>query len=291
MMTIDIERVRELEKEININVIDICTLKCKFCMNHLDRISKRFSPAISTEHFINIVDYCINGGVTKFCLTPKRGELTLDSDYIAKLQYLEQHELVEEYFFTTNFTTDCSELLEFMKTSKKLGIGISVYGHNKESFNKLTQDKTNRYWDKYITNIGKLIATLPELDKSKIKLYKRYTADIVDVGIRILENNGIKFDKTELENYNVGGLLRPSTEFITAPHVKKHGICPSAVSGTINDGNYALCYVSDPKNTLIIGSIYEYTLTELRNMAIPILNDMACDIYSGVCKVCNEKFY
>jgi hypothetical protein len=248
------------------------------------------SYVMSTANFIQIIAKLVNENITKICLTPKRGELLLDNDLLAKLKYLESDVLIQHYFFTSNLTVPAEEFIMSLRTLQKCGLGISLYGYDEESFCKTT-NSDGKYYNIFENNLKYIIsaAKLNIIDIQKITLYRRYVentySDLVKEAIQL----GININENEIENFNICGELKNDVVEYTGE--SKGGICPTALRGTIYKDDYYLCYISDPNWTLKIDNFWYNSLYQLRITAYEkYLKAQEENKYVGVCKYCNEKF-
>ena len=91
---------------------------------------------------LSVNEIAKNGG-DNIVLTPLTGDIFTDRKGIdAKLKFLEDHKDVKKYSFTTNISLLEEKNILFLQTLKKLdNLKISIYGHDEDSFNKITQTK------------------------------------------------------------------------------------------------------------------------------------------------------
>lgn len=289
----------ELDKEINIQIITKCSLRCEFCARswlskeHLNTIEK--TPTMSTETFIKVVDQCTEAGKSRFCLTPRMGDLFLDKNIMSKLEYLEDNPDVEYFFFATNLLEISQEQLKKLLEFKKLYLEISVYGYNKEIYKKVTgKNLYHKFLDKLI-----FLKFFMSCEKyPNVTFYIRWGKENVKGNLKpiLLELNIIntcKVSYDEIDNFNFGGLIPEGS--LDNEHVKykKTGICPTAYTGCIlPNGDYNLCYMNDVYNVLTIGNILETSFNELlcSEQRKVIINKMEIGTYEKICIDCNEKW-
>ena len=153
---------------------------------------------MSLEDFKLSVNEIIRNGGQSIALTPLTGDIFADrKGIIKKIEYLEKMDEIKSYSFTTNGSLIDKEKINFLKTTSKLkNVKLSIYGHDKDSFTKITQ--TNLYSKVYqnLLNIQKNITDF------KFKL---------DIGLRSYMNFNLKTSNSELivliksiaENVNV----------------------------------------------------------------------------------------
>ncbi len=268
-------------KEINIQIINDCNLYCKFCPRSNITISelntiRQYTQTL--EMFKNIVDECINAGINKICLTPRMGEVLLDNNLIEKLQYLNEKTEIKEVFFSTNFTIDAKDLLNFIKNTTKFSLQISHYG-GKKKFKELTQ-ASEKLYTIYQKNILYCISH-PEL-ANKLTFFQRYIGDVECIELEILKKStNINYDTSECLNFNIGGLLKNDVDEYHS--IERVGTCPTKDVGCILvNGDYNLCYMNDIFNETTQGNIFNTCLSDLKDRYI--------NKTFKICEACNENW-
>jgi hypothetical protein len=268
-------------EEINIQIINRCNLLCSFCPRaNITREQLReieATGAMSLGLFKTIVDKCIQAGITRFCLTPRMGEVLLDPTLHEKLAYLEGLSNVKEYFFSTNLTLNASKLIEYVNNSSKCTLEISYYG-GKEIFCKVTQGDEKLYRH-FVNNLSRISASLKH--KQKITIFQRFLGEEKLPIIKMLISQGVIYNTKETRNYNIGGLLKNEVPLYT--EIKRTGQCPTKLTGCILiNGDFNLCYMNDVFNTMTQGSILNTDLRVLRKEAK--LDGFEC------CRMCDESW-
>lgn len=287
-------------KEITIQIINDCQLKCKWCARYwvmqkkLDEIETDY---MKTETFKKVVDMCHEYGVTDYNLTPTMGELLLDPELYEKLDYLNR--FAKRFFFTTNLLalrniSPASKLLSY----EKLDLGISVYGDNAETYLRNT-NVSCFVW--FLSNVKLLFKHYGQEKRPNLTFYIRFPKKFSDFQDGFLKNTlrilnkhyGAKIDETEMYNYNWGGLIPYGGLDTLKGRIRKVGICPTAASGCIlHNGDFALCYMNDSYKTTVIDNVFKHTLEEIYNSEKykGILELQSKNIYEGICKRCNERW-
>src|SRR4051812_34735061 len=133
-----IQRDRTL---FHIETSSACNLKCRFCA-----YTKKSSPTVSMSYdaFVDVVRQAVELGYRRFELTPCTGDVFMDKTIWQKLAFLETHPQVESYEFFTNFTIPKAGAVERLATLRKLRhLTVSVYGHDLESFLKISGGTPN----------------------------------------------------------------------------------------------------------------------------------------------------
>ncbi len=268
--------------EINIQTCSICNLKCIFCarynVSELQLKTIESHESMSLNLFIKIIEKCTMSNIDVICLTPRMGELLLDSTLIEKLEYLEQNKKIKKYFFSTNLTICGEKLLNFITTSNKCLIQISYYG-NLPKFKYLTNGKDEDFFI-FIKNLKYIVKYNKDLI-NKISISQRFKDGDLIPSIKILKTLGMKY-VIDYVNYNFGAFQN----IINPPNnVIKNGKCPTKQTGNISvDGYYNLCYPND---------IFESSnqVHVLRSpLSIIELRKKYSNISLDLCKRCNESW-
>lgn len=275
-----------MTNEINIQIINTCQLDCTWCGKHwVDDIEYRY---MDTSTFKTIVDRCVEAGIDTFCLTPMHGEPTDDGMLQHKLLYLDNHPQVKHYFFATNMLR--TSAIRRLEGLTKLRLEVSVYGDDKESYEK----RTNRDLYQIFIELFKDFCLYKHSYDATI--YLRYPEEPntkMKALLALAKMNGIELSFDETHNYNWGGLIpEGSLEHEHPPSVKK-GVCPTAASGCIfENGDVGLCYMNDINKSMIFGNIIEEPLQNIltSDKYIQVIDNMAKNVYSGICEKCNERF-
>ncbi len=131
---------------INIENTSVCNLKCRFCAYDKRDLSHVPYTTMSFDFFKDITDQCIDFGYKNFGLTPITGDVFMDKKIIEKFDYLEKIEDLNGFYFYTNFIPLNEIKIEKLFTYKKLThLGISIYGHDEESFVKFSKGSVNSF--------------------------------------------------------------------------------------------------------------------------------------------------
>lgn len=291
-------------QEINIQLINRCQLKCKWCARSwLDEetLEKRESEYMDYDTFRMIVDKCLDYGITHFDLTPTMGDVLLDTSLFQKLNYLTMRTRCKKFFFTTNLIglPITIPMVHKLLNYEKLHLGVSVYGHCSNTyFNNTNKDLYNCF----VTKLQTLFKCYDK-DGASLEFFIRYPIKFENMPEGILKNvlrlfnsrfYNAKINEHEQYNYNWGGLIPYGSFDTLLGPIQKHGVCPTARRGTIlHNGDFALCYMNDAYKSTVIGNIFNESLEDIYNgeMYRKIIGDQAQNKYHGVCKVCNERWW
>ena len=143
------------KEHLYIEVSNICNLRCRFCAYNKSLKNKKL--IMSNEIFFDIINQATDFGYDTFGLTPIVGEVFVDKYFIDKLKFLENHPKVKNYSFFTNFTLVNEQIIDELINTKKIKeLYISLYGHDFNSFLKITRGNKKVY-NNLITNLNYLL--------------------------------------------------------------------------------------------------------------------------------------
>ena len=138
--------IPDILEHINIESTSVCNLKCKFCAYDKRDLNEVPLQSMGIEFFKNITNQCLELGYRNFGLTPVTGDIFMDKNIADKLSYLETLDKLTGYYFYTNFIaiTD-SKIVKLFEYNKLTNLGLSIYGHDEESFIKFSKGTKNSY--------------------------------------------------------------------------------------------------------------------------------------------------
>jgi uncharacterized Fe-S cluster-containing radical SAM superfamily protein len=289
-------------REINIQIINRCQLKCKWCARSwLDKeiLKQRESEYMTLIRFTDIVDICHDYGITHYDLTPMMGDLLLDTQLFQKLDYLNSIDC-KKFSFTTNLLAlpKTMPIIKKLLSYTKLHLGVSIYGHDCKSYEENT-GKDLFY--EFSTNMQSLFkcydkdgATLEFFMRYPMK-YKDYPDGVVKIVLDLFKRlYNVKINESEMYNLNWGGLIPYGKLDTLLGPIEKRGVCPTAGNGTIlHNGDFALCYMNDAYRTTVIDNVFNHDLEQIYNSPKykEIIFKQARSEYEGICKVCNERWW
>ncbi len=266
---------------------------------------------MSTDFFCNVIDQATAFGHTSFGLTPITGEVFVDRDLLSKLEYMEDHSGVGLYRFYSNYIQTSEDFHDFLSDVKKLHtLTVSIYGHDEESFKKVTGGSQKQY-EHLIQNLSGLLDTYQSPDRQyRVNLtvrteagfdYDSWDSDIgrlvktgksLGTGLSIMtgqyDNWGGLVDKKELEDLNI--TLKDDID-----HTRdKSGPCSIIFYKTIvmADGRINACACRDTDGTLIIGDLNHQRLEEIYSVNNPhymdLIENQIQNTYDNVCRYCSH---
>ena len=286
----NIEADTVLHESVMILIVNKCNLHCRFCRGGMDEKLLKDQSSVktmSTDMFKRIIDKCTESNISKIDLTPSIGENMLDVDIFSKLDYLESHDKIESFIFTTNFIDVSAEDMRRFSKYKKMKLSISVYGFDSKSY----KHSTNRdKFEKFIENLDVLYDICME---SPMKIQFNDRVDIrgtimEDILFLFFNKFGIKM-LIEEHNSNRAGHVN-----IESDHVEKRsGVCPfgpGSGGGIDQYGNVLFCSFSDIKKEGIVGNIFDKSLSEIYSgeKFKSIIENHESGNYIGICKNCTE---
>lgn len=257
--------------KIYIEPTNICNLACRFCAYRKASYKKQSMPL---ELFRDIVRRASKFGFGKFGLTPVTGEVLADKGFARKLEALESEPGVESYTFFTNFTLADQGLIDILFGLKKLkSMTISLYGHDRDSFNKITGGSPELH-DRLAANIAYLQKKMQGQSLNLSFGLRSYNS--FDPRGSILENlagfSGVQVHVTKKYN-NWGGLitsedLKGLDMSVRSENDRKLGACSLIFYKNCigADGSINACACRDVGRTMIIGDLKTQDFGEVYSM-------------------------
>ena len=170
--------IPDILEHINIESTSVCNLKCKFCAYDKRDLKEVPLQTMDMKLFKNITNQCLDLGYKNFGLTPVTGDIFMDKNIIEKLDYLETLKKLSGYYFYTNFiATTEKKTTRLFEYEKLTNLGLSIYGHDKESFIKFSKG-TDASYRILLKNLNFLYNQLNEKNYNfKIELTQRTSKD------------------------------------------------------------------------------------------------------------------
>lgn len=285
---------------LGIETSSVCNLDCCFCA-----YPKKQSPRITMKHefFVNCVQQALALGYSRFFLTPNTGDIFMDRQMFEKLDLLEQADGVKTYQFHTNFTIPNPKEIERLIGLDKLKfLTISVYGHDADTFIKVTKS-TEKVYRRLVSNLETLLGMLDRA-KCTIDIAIRSTLDMprgaeTDL-LKLLDRfkaAGIKVKRSSLY-HNWGGAVSAEDVKGLAIDVKKpdaiykRGACTLLFTGVqiMATGLVHACACVDTEATLRIGDLNERPLREIISAQNPeymkLIEQQQQGVFPPICLEC-----
>ena len=287
-------------EHLSIEPTSACNLECCFCA-----YTKKESPKITMKHerFVDYIEQAVALGYRRFHLTPNTGDIFMDRGIFDKLRFLEQHPSVDGYHFFTNFTIpDAEDISRLVKLKKLKLIIISVYGHDRESFIKITKS-TDKVYRRLLTNLETMLHLVDQFTGS-VEIPIRSTRDMPRAPesdlLKLLQRYrcaGISVKRSQLY-HTWGGQITPedtkglAIDLIDSRRIYKNGACALLFTGVqiMATGLVHACQCVDVNGSLKIGDLNESPLRDILSSSNPLYMSLIDEQQRGqfrdVCKSC-----
>jgi MoaA/NifB/PqqE/SkfB family radical SAM enzyme len=294
----------EVHNRISIEVSSICNNKCIFC-GYIKYQGKK--TVMSQELFEKAVNQAVELGYTYIILTPLTGEVFTDKGIMEKVAFLEAHHGVTKFSFTTNFILAKGEQIDALLTAKKIdAIKISIYGHDKESFEKLAQTR-RRYYDILIGNLEYLAKAMkkhptgPRISLA-LRTYMDFDMNKCNSNLCTLIKQMMEMERVSYGRHvhytNWAGAISPEdvagSDIILKDDKEayKGGACSYLFAYLIGaDGKVVCCACRDAYRDLTIGDLNEESLAHITSPDNPRyirwIENQQNNIFEQPCKDCD----
>jgi len=271
-----------LRKRITIEPSGHCNLACKFCGYG----KKEYGRVImSNQDFASYVDQAAAMGFRDFSLTSSSGEIFFDKEAGWKLDYLENHPHSGLYQFYTNLVLPDEQMIEKLFSLNKLAwLGISIYGHDLESFIRIT-GKPDKQYSKLVANLNRIAdhgGTGRDLFEIHLRTDRAFTwhpddgidgqsSELVQAMYRAVTEGGVKW----VGNWDIydtwGGLINADDvadldiELSDGSHQPKVGACILLFDEPMifADGGVNACACRGLDRSLQIGDLNKSSLSQI----------------------------
>lgn len=294
-----------LQRWIYIEVTRVCNLKCKFCA--YPKVAAQGSrEVLGQSDFAKRITQAVAAGFSRIGLTPTVGDVFVDKGFMSKLQYLEDAEDVDAYRFTTNLILpNQNDVMKLFSLRKLQILGISVYGHNEETFRQLTKANVNAY-----QRLLKNLEVLSEIDtlKFRVSVGLRTTKSFIGIyqdnsAMSIMLRNLIKRHANVTVNCNEwydnwGGLISQKDvegidiEIPSESEVPKAGVCSLIFHKNLvaANGDVIACACRDVHGELKIGNSNRGGLSDIlssnNKTLVALVKRQEAGDFPSVCRSC-----
>ena len=277
----------------------ICNLRCRFCAHHKSTIPRQTMP-FST--FAAVVDKATAFGFETFNLTPLVGESLTDPDFLHKLHHLERHPGVFDFYFCTNLTLADNAFFASIGGLKKLRwLSISIYGHDAESFYRITGAGPRTY-RRLLDNLRHLCRQRVLLPRTELRLRSvdsfeldACDSELCDV-VRQLVAEGVRLRVPKVYQ-NWGGLIESSQLKNLQIALMDSGdpksepcVFPFFKPTVLPDGRLNACSAGDGNAALIIGDLKRQSFDEIyspaNNTYMELLEAHLAGRFDPPCRAC-----
>ena len=297
------EYIPNPKEHLYIETSDICNLACRFCAYTK---TKRKKQIMETDFFCDIIDRATKFGFYNFGLTPITGDVFTDKDFLSKLGYLEKNPLVNGYSFYTNFTLlDDSVLDKLLKLKKLDTLNISLYGHDADSFVKITKSTPANY-ERLVANVNYL---LKNSDKLPFSLYfglrsynsfdfKTATSELCEAVKKVMRKTNAEFYVTKQFNNWGGYISQADVEGLDitigdGKVIDKKGPCALIFYKNIVmvDGRINACACRDVDTTMVLGDLKTQSFDEIYSRSnkayMDLINNQVNGSFHQICETCD----
>lgn len=291
-----------LRERLYITTSTICNLRCRFCAYHRTTIAKRIMPH---PLFRSIVHKACDFGFSILNLTPLVGEVLVDPDFPAKIEFLEGSPTVEGWSFCTNFTLAHREFIHTLPRLNKLQyLAITLYGYDADSFRRMTGGPAALF-DRMVYNLHLLSELELEflsrvelrirsercfsMEKCVPALYQPLTS-LAEKGARVrvvtdrYSNWGGLITAEDLADLDIQ--LQPVVSPKRAPCAflfYKHTVLP--------DGRLNACSAEDGQASMVIGNLATQTFGEIYSLRNKVYRTLVAQQLAGrfseSCQACS----
>jgi hypothetical protein len=271
-----------LRNRITIEPSGHCNLACKFCGY---RKKERGRVTMENEDFANYINQAAAMGYRNYSLTSSSGEIFFDKDAAWKLDYLDDHPQVGGYQFYSNLVLPDEAMIDRIFSLQKLEwLGFSIYGHDLESFSRIT-GKPKQQYRKLVTNLNRIAdkgGPGRELFEIHLRTDRAFTwhpddgvdassSNLVKAMCRAVREGGVKW----IGNWDIydtwGGMVTPEdvadldVELSDGSHQPKVGACILLFDEPMifADGCVNACACRGIDRSLQIGDLKQSSLSQI----------------------------
>ena len=269
-------RVPHLKECLYVTPTTYCNLKCRFCAHSKSSITKGI---MAQALFVEIVDKACAYGFDTFGLTPMLGEAAIDPRFLDKLDILERHPGVGHYSFCSNLTVADAEFIDrIMRLHKLRWFPISLYGHDAESFSRVTQSPGELFFTalEQLERLSEWPA-IAEHVELRIRTTVPFQPDrchprLRDILKRLADGKvRVRIPNDRYSNWS--GLIQPDDVAELGIELKPHAVktnLPCAFlfykHTVLPDGRLNACYADDGNATMIIGDLSRQSFPEIYSL-------------------------
>lgn len=298
-----------VKNNINLETSSICNLNCIFCGYGKRDLLRHPKKTMSNEKFYSFLREIESMNFEYIGLSPTTGDVFMDKEIFHKFSFLDNNTQFKGYYFYSNFIIPDNFQIKKLLSLKKLKyLGISLYGHDLDSFKKITGSGTNsyerliqnlKYLDNLVENNKKLlndkIISLEHRTSKRFDIYSENN-ELSEIIKNLLKKKGIKYEfQNKFDNW--GGLIKKKDlkdiEInLLEQSTKKIGSCSLIYNRmTIGvDGTVNACACRDANFTLGIGNLNNEKLKNIISLKndkySKLINRQEKNDFPDVCKSC-----
>ncbi|MEE2997849.1 MAG: radical SAM protein [Pseudomonadota bacterium] len=290
-------------RRLFIETVSFCNLECKFCT-----YPKHLHPrgVMEDELFRQGIDQAAALGIDEIALTPINGEVFMDRNILERWQYIEDSSIKSHVFYTNFIGADETMILALLSMKKCRFIEISLYGHDLESFSKIT-GRSEIQFNRLIENLRILKR---HLDRKRpgleiviaFRTYRTFRLNgaasdgllgIVNrlgaAGVHISVSSTVDNWGGDVTKDDISGIQMNLTE---GRHLYRKGPCglPFDSVQVTASGQVNACACRDPRGTLRLGDLRSEPLADilspLNKRWLKIVEDHEAGHFNDVCRSC-----
>ncbi|MBN2326149.1 MAG: radical SAM/SPASM domain-containing protein [Candidatus Omnitrophica bacterium] len=287
---------------LTVETSSLCNLNCRFCA-----YGKKAQPrtSMSNEFFFDVIEQAAQMGFRRFALTPLTGDVFMDKHFLEKTRHLDNHKSAQSYSFFTNFVIpNEEEILQLLQLKKLNELVLSIYGHDEESFIRLTRSNAASY-RRLLNNLETLIEHFPSRHACIEIGWRTYSHPAIQPNSRLIElmqilrrKHRVQIRRSRIYN-NWGGSITPEDvkgldiQLGDERRVYKQGACSLIFYRwlVMADGIVNACACRDVDATLRIGDLRTTPLKEIlstRNGAyMALIQKQQAGHFDPVCRDCD----
>ena len=302
------QKIPDVLNNLNIETTSKCNLSCKFCAYNKRDLDVVPYETMSNNFFIKVVNQAIEMGYKNIGLTPTTGDIFMDKEILNKIKYLEERKSLNGYYFYTNFIPlNNDKIISLFRLNKLKNFGISIYGHDKESFQKFSGGSEASYF-KLIKNLNffynclinnnnlNLKIEISQRAKKDFKL-SNSNSELSEILKKILMIKNVEYSQNSDFN-NWGGIIKNEDVKeldikLNDTHKKKIGSCSLIYSRLIVGANGLVnaCACRDANFSLAIGNVKTENLKNIISLKNKKYKDLIYkqekNDFPDVCKSCD----
>ncbi|WP_435090494.1 radical SAM protein [Candidatus Pelagibacter bacterium nBUS_30] len=304
-----IQHIPDIFNNINIETSSVCNLGCKFC-GYTKRDENKYPfKVMSDEDFYENVKQAEIYGFKNIGLSPVTGDIYMDKNLSNKFRILENSN-IDGFYFVTNFiATKHNDIDEYFSLRKLKSIEISIYGHDLETFKKISDSNDVSYfrlidnlkyiYEKLKNNVNNFTLGIDQRDSKTFKIENDNSdLSLIIKKILSLKKNNIKYN-FETNYNNWGGMINNkdleglNLQLNDGKEVFKVGACSLLFSRLIigADNTVNACACRDANYSLRIGNTKNSNLKEILSYKnkkyLNIIKNHENENYPDICKNCD----
>lgn len=290
-------------KRLFIEPVSFCNLLCKFCT-----YPKNLHPRTVMDDglFRKSIDQASALGIDEVALTPINGDVFMDKNILSRMAYIERSAIRSHVFYTNFIGADEPAIVALLAMKKLRYMEISAYGHDLESFCKITGRGEAQYRRlvENLTVLDRLYSRKPDHLRIvvAIRTYRSFSLDrdpgndLLDI-IRRLKLAGVEIGVSSRAD-NWGGDVTPDDiadiemDLTEGRHLYRKGPCglPFDSVQVTATGQVNACACRDPRGTLTIGDLRSEPLSDILSSGngkwSKIVEDHESGRFNDVCASC-----